>query len=245
MRVPAWVRVLSEAALTARATPKSDDDGVAVLEQDVRGLDVAVDHLLPVGVVERFGRFAREPEGVRQREPPLPVEQVAQRAALDVGRDVVEEAVELARIVERQEVGMPQPGREPDLSQEALRAERLAELRLEHLERDDPVVPLVAGPVHHRHPAAPDLPLDGVAGLEGRPGAGRGDRARAGPGRRSFSEYRPPGRRQGPWDYGLRLPAKPSAIGAGRPMALVLLIPAFRLSEFLGGTSRPEGSTAD
>jgi hypothetical protein len=32
---------------------------------------------------------------------------------------------------------MVEPGREPDLFQKALRAERLAELRLEHLERDD------------------------------------------------------------------------------------------------------------
>ena len=143
------------------------DDGVTVLEEDVRGFDVAVNDLLPVGVVEGIGHFTCEPEGLRQREPLLAVEHGAQRAARHVGTDVIEEAVGLARIVERQQVGMLQPRRQPDLSQEALCAERLAELRLEHLQRDDSVVPLVAGLVHHRHPAASDLPLDGVASVEG------------------------------------------------------------------------------
>ncbi len=38
--------------------------------------------------------------------------------------------------------------------------------RLQHLERDDPVVPEVAGEVDHGHPAMADLPLDRIAGFE-------------------------------------------------------------------------------
>ena len=77
--------------------------------------------LLPVGVVEGLRSLAREPERVRQREPPLLVEQVAERAALDVGRDVVQEARRLAGVIERQEMGMVEPGGKPDLPEEALR----------------------------------------------------------------------------------------------------------------------------
>ena len=143
------------------------DDRVAFLEEDVLRLHVAVDHLLAVSVVERVGHLARQPERLRRRQAALPVEQVAEGAAFDVGRDVIEEAAGLARVVERQQVGVLQARGDLDLAQEALGAELLADSRLKHLERDDAVVPEVVGAVDHRHPAMPDLPLDGIAGLEG------------------------------------------------------------------------------
>ena len=43
----------------------------SVGEQDVLGLDVAVDHAVLVGVLERAGRLARDPERVVHRELPL------------------------------------------------------------------------------------------------------------------------------------------------------------------------------
>ena len=80
------------------------DQRVAVREQDVLGLDVAVDDALLVGVPERVGDLAGDPDGVVDRQLRLPVEPVAQRLALDERHDVVEEAVGLARVVQRQDV---------------------------------------------------------------------------------------------------------------------------------------------
>ena len=54
--------------------------GRAVLQQDVLRLDVAVDHALAVGVVERGGDLAREPERLLHRQ--LPVAAAGARAAI-------------------------------------------------------------------------------------------------------------------------------------------------------------------
>ena len=58
---------------------------------------------------------------------------------------------------------MLEPGGGLDLALEALRAERRAELGVEHLERDGPLVPDVAREVHRGHAAAPELALEQVA----------------------------------------------------------------------------------
>ena len=77
------------------------DQGLAVVQQDVLGLDVAVDHAVAVGVVERRGHFGRDPDRVGDRELLLAGEPVAQGLALDVGHDVEEVAVGLARVEQR------------------------------------------------------------------------------------------------------------------------------------------------
>ena len=159
-----------EAALGRRAHraghAEVGHDGVAFLEQDVLGLDVAMDHALPVCVVERIGHFARETKRPRRREAALAVEEVAERAVAHAGHDIIKEAAGIAGVVQRQQMGMLQPGHQPDLPQEPVGAELRGEGGLQHLERDDPVVAEVAGPVDHRHPAVPDLPLDRIAGFE-------------------------------------------------------------------------------
>ena len=97
---------------------------VPAAEQDVLRLDVAMDDALPVGVGQRVGDLARDLQRVLHRELGLARQAVPQRLALDVGHDVVEEAVGLARVVQRQDVGMAQVGRDLDLAQEPLGAER-------------------------------------------------------------------------------------------------------------------------
>jgi len=54
-------------------------------------------------------------------------------------------------------------GRGLDLGQEAVGAERRAEIRVKDLDRDVAVVADVAGEVYRRHPAGADLGIDPVA----------------------------------------------------------------------------------
>ena len=54
------------------------DQRRAVVQQDVLGLDVAVDHAVAVGVVERAGDFGGDPDGVGDRKLLLAREPVAQ-----------------------------------------------------------------------------------------------------------------------------------------------------------------------
>ena len=58
---------------------------------------------------------------------------------------------------------MLQPGGDPDLLEEAVRAERGDQLAAEDLERDRPVVPEILRQPHRRHPAPAELALDAVA----------------------------------------------------------------------------------
>ena len=58
--------------------------------------------------------------------------------------------------------------RDLDLGQEPFDAEHGPELRLQHFERDAPVVPQIAREIHDGHTAATDLALDDVAAAERR-----------------------------------------------------------------------------
>jgi len=68
-----------------------------------------------------------------------------------------------------------QVGRRLDLGQETLGTDDRSEFRLQHLERDLPLVPEIVGQVDRRHPALAELELDAIAPFEGSVEAG--DRA--------------------------------------------------------------------
>ena len=102
----------------------------AVVQQDVLRLDVAVDDVVPVGVVERAGDLRRDAHRVVDRELLLPLESVAQRLALDERHHVVEDS--------RRRSPESNSGRMcgcwrlrggPDLGQEPLGAEDRGQLR--------------------------------------------------------------------------------------------------------------------
>ena len=161
------------AASRAVAMPKSATTAWSPVEQDVLGLDVAVDHAVPVGVVQREPDLAGDPDGGRHRQPALALQPLAQRLARHVRHDVVEEPVGLAGVEQRQDVGMGEAGDDADLPEEALGAHRGGELRVDHLEGDRPVMSEVVGEVDRGGAAAAQereapvgLPLDPVALLK-------------------------------------------------------------------------------
>ena len=137
------------------------------MQQDVLGLDVAVDHALPVGVVERRGHLGGDPDGVGDGELLLAVEPVAQRLAVDERHDVEQVAVGLARVEQRQDVRVLEVGGELDLGQEALGADHGGELGAQHLERDAAVVADVLGEIDGRHAAGADLTVQAIAVRQG------------------------------------------------------------------------------
>ena len=122
---------------------------------------------LAVRVVER----ARHLPGDSQRllEPQLlfAVELVAQRFAADEGQHVVEEAAFGARVDQREDVRVVEPGRDLDLGQESLAAQHRAQFGPQHLERHLAVVLEVGGQVDGGHAAGAELPLDAIALFKG------------------------------------------------------------------------------
>ncbi len=152
-------------------------------EQDVLGLDVAVDDVVAVRVAQGVGHLPADLERLLERELPLALEPLPQRLTLDERHDVVEEAGGFAGVVEGQDVGVAQARREANLPEKPLGAEAGGELGAENLESDRPVVLEVAGEVHHGHAARAEFPLDRVAGGEGGAQDFEGERHGRGPSR--------------------------------------------------------------
>src|SRR6267143_1636340 len=132
-------------------------------EQHVLGFHVAVHQTLAVRVVQRIGELARNAQRLVQRNLFLAGETAAQGLAFDEWHHVIEETGGVARVIERQDVGVAEARRDFDLAQEALAAERGRELRLQDLDGDRAPVLEILGAEHGRHAAATDLTLDRVA----------------------------------------------------------------------------------
>ena len=153
----------------ARALGQAEVREVAVLlaggdcDQDVRGLDVAVDEALLVRRVERIGDLGEELDRASRLEGALLGEDLREVAALDVAHGEEEDAVLLARLEDRDDVRVVEGGGDLRLPQEALPETLvLRELGGDHLERDLAAEPGFLGAVDRAHAAAADERLDAV-----------------------------------------------------------------------------------
>ena len=85
----------------------------------------------------------------------------------------IREALGFARVVERQDVRMAQPGGGCYLAEESLTPERGGEVGLQYLDRDLAIVLLVLGEKDDPHPPTTEFTPDRVAVGEGGPQAGQ------------------------------------------------------------------------
>ena len=105
------------------------------LEEDVPGLDVAVDDVVGMGVGKAVGHLSRDADGLVYAQGAFATQTITQRLALDERHHVVEEAVpvitpSLSRVVQGEDVRMVEPGRRGDLAQEPLRLQGPRRARL-------------------------------------------------------------------------------------------------------------------
>ncbi len=147
--------------------PEISDERLPVVQQYILGLDVAVDHAMAVGVIERTGDLFRYTQRHVDRQLLLTLEKVAQRFSLHVRHYIERRAVEFTRVVQRQDVRVLQVGGGLDLLEETLGTDDSRKLRTQYLERDLAAVPDVFGEVDRRHAAGAEVALDRVAACEG------------------------------------------------------------------------------
>ena len=115
-----------------------------------------------VGVVEPGRHLAADAKRIFDRKLALPKEAGAEALTRDERHHVIEEAGGFAGVVERQDVGVAEPGSDPDFLEEAGRSQREGEIRAQDFQRDLAAVLEVGGEIHRRHPAPPHFPLDGI-----------------------------------------------------------------------------------
>ena len=132
-------------------------------DEDVRRLDVAVNEPARMGGVQRGRDLAGDRERAPHGQPALLGDQRLQVGPLDAGHRDPEEVVVLARVVDRDDVGVVERGREPRLAQEAVAEVGFAEPRREELQRGPAPQAYVLGPVDDAGAAATELLDDPVA----------------------------------------------------------------------------------
>ena len=137
------------------------DHGVTAVEQDVRRLHIAVHHAVCVRVRQRVGNLPDDRYHVGERQPPLALEPLLQRLAVDERhREVHEPVRRLARGEQGNDVGVAKGGRHPRLAVEALDAQHRAQLRGEDLHYHAPAELRFGGKEHTAHATAGELALD-------------------------------------------------------------------------------------
>src|SRR2546422_731022 len=155
---------LSQAPTRGRGDRPRDPEiahhGMAGFEEDVLRLDVAMHDIMAVGVAQGVRNLARDLHRLGDRELACSVQPIPQRLSFDVGHHVIQQTGGFARIVERQDVRVREAGRDFDLLEKPLRAERRGELGLQHLDSDPAMMLEVLSEIDRRHPAAPQLTLD-------------------------------------------------------------------------------------
>jgi len=163
-------RVAAGGADRARDT-EVGHPGVISGQEDVFGLDVAMDDAVRVCVGQRIADLEGDAQRFLEWQALLPLQAGPQGLALDVRHHVVAQPVGPIRHEEafvrgenRHDVRVAEPGRELDFPDEALAKLGARDLGVHHLHRHLAWRMAFGGEEHARHAPGPDLPFDGVMG---------------------------------------------------------------------------------
>ena len=135
-------------------------------EENVLGLDVAVDDALLVRVAKRVVHFERDRDRVFDGQHSLAIQAIAERFALHERHHIVEEIARHARVVQTEDVGVMQLRGESNLALEPLGAEGRGEVRHEDFDRYFATVLDVVREIDDGHSTPPKLADNIVLALE-------------------------------------------------------------------------------
>ena len=151
---------------------KVGDQGDAVRQQDVFGLDVSMHETLPVRVAKRARNLACESNDLGQIQLFLAVQSRSQRVPADIWHHVEQPPRVCTRIEEWEHVRVIQSRDDLDFTEKPVVADGTGQLGFHHLDGDLALVLEVVGEVDRGHAAAADLTDQAV--LPGDDGAGFG-----------------------------------------------------------------------
>ena len=157
-------------------------------------LDCAATHPRGYAKDKTVAEFARDAHGLVHRQLLLPLQPGPETLAFDEGHDVEQVPVHLARIEERQQVGMLEVGGDLDFREEPLDPEHRPQLGIQDLEGDLAVVADVVREEYRGHAAPADFAVNRVSAFEraGQIGGhGNGNLSRAPSGRHARPAAKP------------------------------------------------------
>jgi hypothetical protein len=134
-----------------------------IVQQDVFGLDVAVDDPVPVGVVEGRRHLGGDSYRVVHRQLLLPADPVPHRFPFDIRHDIEEEAVGFAAVKEREDVRVLEVRGGGNFGKKSLRADDRGQFGAQYLHRHAAIVLDVLSQVDGGHAALSELALEAVA----------------------------------------------------------------------------------
>ena len=150
-----------------------------LIDHEVGRLDVPMNDAGFVRVLQTGAQLHHQPELLRDRHRLAALDLLGQGLAPDVLHHDERRALELAGVVDVDDVGMVQRGERPGLTGKPLAQIARIEVGEQQLERDEPVGVGVgiASQVERAHPAGPDEGLD-VVPIDPRSACGTWDRVR-------------------------------------------------------------------
>ena len=138
-----------------------------LVDEDVLGLDVAVDDVAIVRRLERAGDLDRVGDRLVDGQPAHAADAVLERLALDVLEDDVGAAVLLTGVDDADDVRVRELRDGAGLATEALELVGVrGDLAVHELDRDAALQHGVEGPIDRRHPAGPDLGVQPVPAIQ-------------------------------------------------------------------------------
>jgi hypothetical protein len=143
--------------------PKIGHERSSLVQQDVLGLDVAMDDAVPMRVVEGARDFGCDAHGVAYWKPWLSRNSLSQRLAVHERHHVKQRAVGLSRVEERQDVRMLQLRGRADLLEESIGAEQRCQIRMQHVQGDAAIVPDIVREPDRGQASGAELALDDVS----------------------------------------------------------------------------------
>src|SRR5881394_3691822 len=138
------------------------DHRFTFVNQNIRRLDVAMNHAALVRVLERAGDLPGDGHRFFDAELLLAIELGPERFAPHEGLDVPQELIGLAGVDQREDVRMIEPRGDLHFIEKSDDAEVRGDFWAQNLERDLAVVLQLAREVHCPHAAGPDFAFDRV-----------------------------------------------------------------------------------
>ena len=138
-------------------------DRTGTIQENVLGLDVPVDHVVPVRVLERLQNGHGNRHRFFNRKLRVVLKAVAKGTSGDEGHDEVQKPGGFSHVEQWKDPGMLESGENCDFAMEPVPANRLLQMRIKNLDGNRNAIEEPICAEHLRHPTSPDLAVHEVA----------------------------------------------------------------------------------